>query len=476
MLHLHRAIVVALAVSVLAACGDDSTGPPPEFVGLRILVGGSGTDTISTQFTQALVVELRDEKGEPVPDHVLRFETVPVDPSQQFGGYTAYISPVDRNDQRTFMSDTTDAQGRARALVRLGLKAGPGIVIITDPDVGASDTATFTVQPGRAVRVQAAPRDTAIYVGSTATLRSSVVDRAGNPRPDPVTHAVIGSAVTVSGATVSAGSLGFARVVTSAGTMSDTTNVAVPPDGTLAAFSNAGLAAFKTDGSGFQVLAPGAAFRGRTLSWSPAGTEVAFDQEFGERIQIASVAGGVRFVTPAGSGTLYPRFSRDGQWVYYTRLSRLQRVRPDGTGEEPVPIVNAGIDASPAFSPDGSRAVIVRLFGNQLLMLDLATGATTDLGSTGQTPAWSPTGNLIAFVGSGDGNTIKVMNPDGTGVRTVASANAPYAIGIDWTSDGQWIVARSAGRDRVELINATSGEVIPLSYTRGYTGGASWKP
>jgi hypothetical protein len=475
MLHLRRAIVAALAPCVLAACGDDSTAPP-EFVGLRIVAGEGATDTIDTRFEQALVVELRDERGEPIADHPLRFTTVPIDPEQPFfGGYTAYISAPDRNEFTIFAADRTDSRGRARVLVRLGRKAGPALVIVTDPDHATADTATFTVQPGNAVRVQAAPRDTAIYVGKTATLRSSVVDRAGNRRSDPVTHAVIGSAVTVSGATVSATSLGFARVVTSAGTMSDTTNVSVPFEGTLAAFSNVGLAAFKTDGSGFQVLAPGAAFRGRTLSWSPAGTEVAFDQEFGDgRIQIATVGGGVRFVTPAGSGTLYPRFSRDGQWVYYTRLSRLQRVRPDGTGEEPVPIVNAGIDASPAFSPDGARAVIVRLFANQLLMLDLATGTTTDLGSTGQTPAWSPTGNLIAFVGSGDGNTIKVMNPDGTGVRTVASAS--YALGIDWTSDGQWIVARSAGRDRVELINATSGEIIPLSYTRGYTGGVSWKP
>jgi hypothetical protein len=476
MLHL-RPSIVAVVACLAASCRDGSTEPPPEFVGMRVVAGGSGTDTIGTRFAQALVVELRDGNGEPVPDHVLRFETVPVDPAEQFGGYTAYVSPVDRNDQRIFMADTTDAQGRARALVTLGLKAGPAIVVITDPDVGASDTATFTVQPGHAVRVRTAPRDTVIYVGKTATLRSSVVDRAGNPRSDPVTYSVIGSAVTVSGETVSAASLGFARVVTSAGTISDTTNVAVPPEGTLAAFSNAGLAAFNTDGSGFQVLAPSAAFRGRTLSWSPAGTEVAFDEEFGsERIQIASLAGGVRFVTPAGSGTLYPRFSRDGQWVYYTRLSRLQRVHPDGTGEEPVPIVTPGIDAAPAFSPDGSRAVIVRLFGNQLLMLDLATGATTDLGTIGHTPAWSPSGNLIAFVSTGDGNAIRVMNPDGTGIRTVASVNAPYSLGIDWTSDGQWIVARSGGRNRVELINATSGEVIPLSYTRGYSGGVAWKP
>jgi hypothetical protein len=109
----------------------------------------------------------------------------------------------------------------------LGLKAGPALVIVTDPDHGTADTATFTVQPGNAARVVATPQDTAIYVGRTVTLQSSVVDRAGNPRPDAVTHAVIGSAVTVSGSTMSAVSLGTARVVTSSGTFSDVASAAL---------------------------------------------------------------------------------------------------------------------------------------------------------------------------------------------------------------------------------------------------------
>jgi hypothetical protein len=474
MLYIRR-LIVGLTTGAICACSDGS-GPPRAEAGLRIISGADATDTISTQLAQALLVELRDERGDPIVDHTLRFSTVLVDPNQPFGGYGALVSRVDQNQFTNFASAQTDDAGRARVLVKLGIRAGPALVIVTNPDDGTADTATFTVQPGRAVRVVAAP-DTSIYVGRTMTLRSSVVDRIGNPRNDPVTHTVTGAAVTVSGSTVTAVALGTATIVTTAGEMSATVTVSVPPEGTLAAFTPRGLATFKTDGSGFQVLAPGAAFRGRTLSWSPTGTEVAFDEEFGSgQIQIATVAGSVRSITPAGSGTLYPRFSRDGQWVYYTRLSRLQRIHPDGTGEEPVPIVNPGIDAAPAFSADGARAVIVRLFANQLLMLDLATGATTDLALVGQTPAWSSAANLIAFVGSGDGNTIRVMNADGTGVRTVTQVNAPYALGIDWTSDGQWIVARSTRRNRVELINATSGEIIPLPYTGGYTGGVSWKP
>jgi len=256
--------------------------------------------------------------------------------------------------------------------------------------------------------------------------------------------------------------------------MADTTTVAVPPEGTLAAMTPRGLAVFNTDGSGFRVLWPASFAGGRSTSWSPNGAEIAFEPSCcSDRFQVASLAGGVRFLTPSGSGTLYPRFSRDGQWIYYTRLSRLQRIHPDGTGEEAVPIVNGAIDAAPAFSPDGSRAVIVRLFANQLLMLDLATGATTDLALVGQSPAWSAASNLIAFLSSPDGNTIRVVNPDGTGLRTVASLG--YGLNIGWSPDGQWSVAHRTSNSRPELNNASLGAMIPLSFTAGYAA-PSWKP
>ncbi|MFN2565499.1 MAG: hypothetical protein ABR499_10870 [Gemmatimonadaceae bacterium] len=479
MLHLRRA-TVALTVCVVAACGDNSTGlRQGEFVGMQVVAGGDATDTVDHRFTQALVVEVRDERGDPIVDHPIRFSTVPVDPERPFGGYTALVSSPERNEFGIFASDRTDSRGRARVLVQLGRKAGPALVIITDPDHATADTATFTVQPGQGVAVLASPADTAVYVGRTVTLRSAVADRWSNPRTDPVTHTVVGSAVTVSGSTMSAVALGVAMVVTTAGTMADTTNVTVPPEGTLAAFTFQGLATFNTDGSGFRVLASDVVFSGVTTAWSPSGAEVAFDRSCCGGIQVVNLASGARTtVTPANSTALYPEFSRDGQWVYYSRgFWRLHRVHPDGTGDEQVPMLTPVSDGAPSFSPSGAQLVYVRITGgsqDQLWMLDVASGASTNLNVLGHTPAWSPTGAQIAFLSLSDGSGIKVMNPDGTGVRPVTTSGA-YGFGLDWSPDGQWIVARSTSRDRIELINATSGEVIPLPYTRGYNG-PSWKP
>src|ERR671938_137263 len=125
--HRRRALA-ALTVIVLpavAACGDLNSAtapkpPSPDSVGLHIVAGKTGTDTISTQFTQALVVELRDERGAVMKDHVIRFSTQQIGADETYPytpRYAAYLSPVDRNDLRTFVSDTTDAQGRERVLV-----------------------------------------------------------------------------------------------------------------------------------------------------------------------------------------------------------------------------------------------------------------------------------------------------------------------------------------------------------------------
>jgi hypothetical protein len=477
--HPRRAIVAPITILLLGCGGDSVTPPPPpEFVGLRIVAGSGATDTIDKRFEQALVVELRDEHGELIVDHPLRFTTVPVNPDQPSGAYTAYVAAPDRNEFGTFAADRTDSRGRARVLVALGRKAGPALVIITDPDHATADTATFTVQPGVAVRVLAAPEDTSLYIGRTMTLRTAVVDRAGNPRPDPVSHSASGGEITVSGSTVTAAALGTATIISTAGELADTTTVSVPPEGVLAAFTPRGLATFKTDASEFRVLLP-ATLNGITTAWAPSGSEIAFDRNCCFALQIVNQSGTVRNASTSTVWALYPEYSRDGRWLYYTRDGwRLARVQADGTGDELVPMTAPGSDGAPSPSPDGARVAYTHIVGSgsdRLWMLDLATGASTDLNTFGHQPAWSPSGSLIAYLALNENSAIKVMNPDGTGPRTISPAGSSYGFGHDWSPDSQWIVARNATRNRLEVLNAITGQAIPLGGTAGFNG-PSWKP
>ena len=476
--------LAALSVLVpptLAACGDlnGTTAPTPlspDSVGLHIVAGKTGTDTISTQFAQALLVELRDDRGQPMADHVIRFATQPVEVGPYSSLFGAYLSPVDRNDLRTFVSDTTDARGRARVLVTLGSRAGPALVVVTDPDHGTADTATFTVQPGAPAALSAGPADTTIAVGASFTVRATVIDRAGNKRSDAVTYAAVGSALSVSGTTVSGSAVGVGQVIATAGKVADTVSVSVPPTGVLAAFTPRGLATFNTDGSGFTALTTTLTY-GTVTAWSPAGTELAFDRPYSQPFQITNLTGGVRTGPTFARYSLYPEYSRDGQWIYYTRYAyRLARVHPDGTGDTLVTMLSPSYDQSPSPSPDGTKLVYARgYYPDQLWMLDLASGQSTDLRVPGAYPAWSPSGSLIAFLATSDGNRVKVVSPDGTGVRTVGDATSDYSLQIDWSADGQWIVARNSRRNRLEIINATSGQAIPLTYSPSYLG-PSWKP
>ena len=127
----------------------------------------------------------------------------------------AYVSPPDRDQFGTFLSDTTDENGRAYALVQLGVAAGTAAIVVTVPDIGAEDTAHFTVKAGSPASVIALPQDTALYVGRSFSPRSTIVDSYQNPVEGPVTYRVIGSAVTFADGNVSAVQLGRGLLIAS---------------------------------------------------------------------------------------------------------------------------------------------------------------------------------------------------------------------------------------------------------------------
>ena len=72
-----------------------------------------------------------------------------------------------------FVSDSTDADGHAAVLVELGSVAGKAGILITVPELGLSDTAWYTVQPGRPAQLMLGVRDTVVTLGPRGTLGST---------------------------------------------------------------------------------------------------------------------------------------------------------------------------------------------------------------------------------------------------------------------------------------------------------------
>jgi TolB protein len=132
------------------------------------------------------------------------------------------------------------------------------------------------------------------------------------------------------------------------------------------------------------------------------------------------------------SGELLVQSARGGAWHIY-------RVRGDGT---------ASMDLTPHtetfegdWSPDGTR-IAFTVIQNQESVIGIMNEDGSNrrlLGVTGRKPTWSPDGTKIAFAAP-DG-TIRVMNPDGSGVETLTPGGDP-----DWSPDGSEVAfTRSAG-------------------------------
>jgi WD40-like Beta Propeller Repeat len=363
-------------------------------------------------------------------------------------------------------------------------------VIATVPDLGTTDSVAVTIKPGAPTHIDVGPLDTAVLVGGSYTPRANTADRYGN-RVAAVPFSVSSSApeITIVGASVHGEIVGRTSLSIFGDGFQRTASVSVVPEGTLAASSPDGGVIFRLDGSAWRVLnhdRPG------MTSWAPTGSELAYDLAptygYGTPVKVADMAGATRPVS-VSLGTsvvqLSPSYSRAGDWVYFSALPaagpeqfRLYRARPDGSGTEPVPNQSAEDDFYESVSPDGTRLVYVRRTGSALdylRVLDVTTGVVSKIDVPGHSPAWSPMAGDIAYVDMRAGWVLKVMRPDGTGIRQVSAPGTTYERGLAWSPDGKWLVARNTMSQRLDLIEVATGRTIPLPFTFGMAFPA-WKP
>ena len=472
---LLRACGLTAGILTAIACGSSkATGPALSRVPIAFTAGNVQTDTIQSVLTQALVVRVGSGTAGSGAHQIVRFQSV-----LDSGTYRVLVEPLAGGPPSSFVAETTDASGQAAVVIAFGIDEGPGQLVVNVPALGYLDTARYTVLPGNPYAMQTTPNDTAAYLGGTVRLRTSVVDRFGNTRTDPVTFVVVGGPGSINGSTLTVNSYGPILVAGTADGFVDTTTVYGVPKGIIAAAGDvSNIWSFNLDGSAFTQISTVSA---GTLKWAPNGSSLVFDQTVGglygasDLLQSVAVPGGqvATIVNSGASALAYPQYSRDGTWIYYDEFGTTQpiwRVHPDGTGNATVNMVAPEGLQFPSPSFDGTKVSYVLGGGTgNLKVLTLSSGLAVDLGVKGIADVWSPTGNGIAYVTLN--NAMALINSDGSGQSTIAPG--PYGPQFDWSPDGQWIIARNTATARLELINVATQLVIPLGYT-GTVGSPTW--
>jgi dipeptidyl aminopeptidase/acylaminoacyl peptidase len=168
-----------------------------------------------------------------------------------------------------------------------------------------------------------------------------------------------------------------------------------------------------------------------------------------------------RQLVAATSTLVPPRWSPDGDRILYAGQGGLRTIRPDATDDQlvlPASVINVW---SASWSPDGTRLVVEPAVGcpcdDGIWVVDLATKAKTRVFTQiGERPAWSPTGDVIAFSGGPD-RSIFTVRPDGTGLTPLTSFG-PSNDNSTWNSDLAW-----------------SADGARLLFTHGQGGGDIWE-
>lgn len=462
----------ATAVALLACNADQGTTPSGSRVPtLRIVAGANVSDTIDAKPLQALVVEVRDSLGKPMRGAVVRFDALRE--TQTGMGSSILVASLRSQFFATFLADSTDAEGRAYALVALGTAAGPARIAISVPAIGRADTASYTVVPGAATRIRLIPSDTALTVGKRLSLSAASADRYNNPRSDALSFVSASSACTIDATgLVEARSIGRCTIGIRSAVATDSGHVTVVPQ--------ADIAGVRIDLSGappavITMALDGANVRTRALITTydafPATTSDGLRIVYRDREHLHIVLDSlpVRRLLAAAeqlSWEGWPRFSADRTWIYFAGGDAtgnfLYRVRPDGSGFERI-LPPTGSGTAPDPSPDGTTLAYTGDELIRVMSLDKTQAVTTFV--RGTQPRWSPSGDRIAFFHAGG---VHVIDANGSNLRQVTPPGRVYDdyAGLDWSADAKWIIARSVVT--IDLINVATGEVLPLPFPHLY--------
>jgi hypothetical protein len=464
----RRYFALAALVTVVTSCGDGATEPANGRPGITVVAGAGITDTVDAQPVQGLIVEVRDAAGRAVPGALVRFQPRPLsDPVIEASVFVCALT-VPMCPASEFVANKTDRAGRAKVAIRMGTVFGKAVILVTVPELGLQDSAVVTVAAGAPAAIFVYPRDTVLDVGGTVTMYGQAMDRYGNARSELATFSAgAGNSVTVDGPSnlgtlVTARDMGTQRVYAHIGDLTDSAVVRVVPAGRLVVWSpglSTAVRLVNIDGKDAQTLIidVGSDFgvfprfdptRHRiTLhsatqsSVGPSSDAIVLDTTGTARRDIIGFSSiiAVRETDDGNAMVVGRRFGDpDGYYVF--------RVTADNT----ITLLRtldgfSGAYGGADIAYDGSRVAYIA--GSTLNVLNVSTGAVTNLVNGARSPRWSVQGDRLVYLfpstcpNAPDG-VATVINPDGSGRRVLT--NFCFSPGLAWSPDAKYIIGRSS--------------------------------
>ncbi len=162
-------------------------------------------------------------------------------------------------------------------------------------------------------------------------------------------------------------------------------------------------------------------------------------------------------------GEIYPRFSRDGEWVIYCNWShprRIWKVPRAGGPPEPITPVRSQDDAYGDISPDGRWLAFTRTDGDitRLYKIPFLGGESQRLVSISSAlPRWSPDGRWLAFGADRSvSGGIFIAAADGSNARRL-SERGGWPVWWPDSSQIGYLDASPDGRQQVRVVSIQGG-------------------
>lgn len=230
----------------------------------------------------------------------------------------------------------------------------------------------------------------------------------------------------------------------------------------------------------------------RQLTGKPgvAHTQIAFVNDATGRKEVYTVdydGERLKQLTRDRSIDLLPRWSPDRRKLVYTsyRYGNPDLIELDlERGAARVLLSQQGLNVAGGFSSDGSRLVLTqsRQRSPNLYLMDLPGGALRPLTShfgADSSPTFSPDGRQVAFVSDRSGNPqVHVLQLSGGKTRLLTRLN--WCDSPAWSPTGEWIAfaGRAHYKDPLDifLVDPAGIQVRQLTHGEGSNENPSWSP